>query len=396
VGGKTVDYKVISTDNHINEPPGTYIDRVPAHLQDSAPRILRGADGGDGWSLDGKPPKTTFGLGATGAITGQNYKEYRASGIKFEELLPGNYQGADALKDNEADGVDAASIYPSAISQIYQLTNREMAVACVRAYNDWLIDEFCAPNPDRLLSLPFMPVNDGMPGCLAEANRVIAKGAKGLYLPLPDVAYHDTKYDPLWKIAIEAKVPVTIHRTGVSRNDLTLGAPDSAPGINVVGTVQRFFSAINPISNLIYTGVFDRFPDLVFIAAEVNCSWVPALAQQMDQEYERQQYWANLPFNSVPSTYLARRLLRLPDRQRRRSRSPHHHVLQRLPPQHHPVAPKPGLHRQNDRRHDRQDQIRHPRRQRHPCLRNRLHTLVPWPSHVVGTRANGASCSHAR
>jgi predicted TIM-barrel fold metal-dependent hydrolase len=302
-----VEYKVISTDNHINEPPGTYIDRVPAHLKDSAPRIMPGPDGGDGWSFDGKPPKVTFGLGATGAITGQNYQEYRGSGIRFEELLPGNYLGADAIKDNEADGVDAASIYPAAVSQIYQLENREMALACVSAYNDWLIDDFCSADSERLLSLPFMPVNDGIPGLLEEAERVIGKGAKGLYLPLPDVAYHDPQYDPLWKIAVEAKVPVTIHRTGVSRNELALGAPwSSGPGINVVGTVQRFFSAINPISNLIYTGVFARFPDLTFIAAEVNCSWVPALAQQMDQEYERQRHWANLPFDSVPSSYLGK------------------------------------------------------------------------------------------
>ena len=37
-----MDYKVISTDNHINEPPGTYVDRVPKALKDRAPRILRG------------------------------------------------------------------------------------------------------------------------------------------------------------------------------------------------------------------------------------------------------------------------------------------------------------------------------------------------------------------
>src|SRR5260221_13962929 len=45
-----MQYQVISTDNHINEPPGTYVDRVPTALRDKAPRILRGEDGGDGWS----------------------------------------------------------------------------------------------------------------------------------------------------------------------------------------------------------------------------------------------------------------------------------------------------------------------------------------------------------
>ena len=57
---------------------------------------------------------------------------------------------------------------------------------------------------------------------------------------------------------------------------------------------------------MIFTGVFDRFPALVFLAAEVNCGWVPALAQQMDQEFERMQYWADLPFASMPSSYFGK------------------------------------------------------------------------------------------
>jgi predicted TIM-barrel fold metal-dependent hydrolase len=298
---------VISTDNHINEPPGTYVDRLPLHLRERAPKMVRAADGGDGWSINGQPPSMTFGLSATGAITKQDYSQYKSSGIKWEELPPGNYVGADAIKDNELDGVDAATIYPAFVGRAYNdMADRELAVACVRAYNDWLIDDFCAADPERLWSLPFMPVNDGIATVLDEAQRVITKGAKGLYLPLPDVAYHDRYYDLLWEVAVGAHVPVTIHRTGVSRAEMPLSMPDAAPGLNVVGTVQRFFSAINPISNLIFTGVFDRFPALIFIAAEVNCAWVPAMAQQMDQEFERMRHWANLPFESLPSSYLGR------------------------------------------------------------------------------------------
>jgi predicted TIM-barrel fold metal-dependent hydrolase len=300
-----VHYHVISTDNHVNEPSGTYVDRVPRHLKDDAPRIMRGADGGDGWSFDGKPPKTTFGLGATGGTTKQNYKEYKASRLKWEDLLPGNYDGAAAIKDNELDGVDAATFYGSIVGHAYQLADRELALACVRAYNDWLIDDFCSVDPDRLFALAFIPVNDGIDAAVAEAERTLAKGAKGVYLPLPDIAYHDPHYDPLWRVAVEGHVPITIHRTGVKTGD-QLPMFVAAPGLNVVGTVQRFFSAINAISNLIFTGLFERFPKLPFIAAEVNCSWVPALAQQMDQEYERMQHWAHRPFTSVPSSYLGK------------------------------------------------------------------------------------------
>jgi predicted TIM-barrel fold metal-dependent hydrolase len=307
-------YKVISTDNHINEPPSMYVDRLPDDLKDRAPRIMPGNDGGDGWSYDGKPPKTTFGLGATGAITKQRYEHYKLSGLKWEEIPIGNYDGAAHIKENELDGVDAASIYPAAIGTAYLLPDRELALACVRAYNDWLIDDFCSVSPDRLFSLAFMPVDDGVETAVSEAERVIAKGAKGLYLPLPyEFGYHHPMYDPLWKVASEAHVPVTIHRpggTGVSRKELpaSWGGQNAsiylAPGLNLVGIVQKFFCAINPISNMIFTGVFERFPELVFIAAEVNCGWVPELAQQMDQEFERQRHWAHPPFETQPSLFL--------------------------------------------------------------------------------------------
>src|ERR1700733_10541742 len=107
-----MEYHVISTDNHINEPPSTYIDRLPNHLKDKAPRVMKGADGGDGWSMDGKPPRATFGLGATGAITRQDYSKYRLGGITWEEIPAGNYDGAAHIAANELDGVDAATIYP--------------------------------------------------------------------------------------------------------------------------------------------------------------------------------------------------------------------------------------------------------------------------------------------
>jgi predicted TIM-barrel fold metal-dependent hydrolase len=57
---------------------------------------------------------------------------------------------------------------------------------------------------------------------------------------------------------------------------------------------------------MIYTGVFQRFPDLVFIAAEVNCGWMPSLAMQMDQEWDRQRHWSKLPIEVPPSTFLGK------------------------------------------------------------------------------------------
>ena len=56
--------RVISADNHIVDPKDLYVDRMPAAFRDRAPRVLRGTDGGDGWSFTGEVPSRTFGLEA--------------------------------------------------------------------------------------------------------------------------------------------------------------------------------------------------------------------------------------------------------------------------------------------------------------------------------------------
>src|SRR5438309_9861474 len=142
-----MEYTVISADNHIIEPPHTFTTYLPVEYRDRAPRIMRGEDGGDGWSFDGKPPRTTFGLNA---VAGRPYEDYKASGLSFDEILPGNYDGAAHLKDMDLDGIDAATIYPMASMKAYVEDDRPYAIALMRAYNDWLLVEFCGVDTQRV------------------------------------------------------------------------------------------------------------------------------------------------------------------------------------------------------------------------------------------------------
>ena len=228
-----MEYKVISADNHIIEAPHTFTEYLPAEYKDRAPRILRGADGGDGWSFDGKPPRMTFGLNA---VAGRPFEQYKASGLTLEEILPGNYDGAAHLKDMDADGIDAATIYPMASLWSYVLEDRPFALAVMRAYNDWLLDEFCAVDRRRLIGLPILPVDDGMDILLAELERVATKGAKGVFIPyFSERPYWDRYYDPFWIAAVQAPVAVCIHRTmgGKEPPAAVTPMPDAAPGVNL-------------------------------------------------------------------------------------------------------------------------------------------------------------------
>jgi hypothetical protein len=211
--------RIISADCHINEPPQVF-DRVPPALRDRAPRMLRGPDGGDGWSFDGKPPKRTFGVEA---MAGRNIGG-KVSGLRFDEILPGNYDGAAHARDMQQDGVDVSIVYPAHAIFVYLEPDRELGLACLRSYNDWLLEDFQGAAPDRIVGLPLLPVDDGIETCTAELLRVIAKGARGAFIPAsPARPYHDPYYDPLYRAAEERGVPLTFHRNRVSL--LQRGAP---------------------------------------------------------------------------------------------------------------------------------------------------------------------------
>ena len=275
--------RVISADCHVNEPP-TVFDGVPAKLRDRAPTMRRAADGGDGWSFDGGPPKRSFGIEAT---AGRSDHDKKLSGLRFDEILPGNYDGVEHVHDMAKDGVDVSIVYPNNAIFVYIEPDRELALACMRSYNDWVLDEFQGAAPDHIVGLPMLPVDDGIEVCIAELDRCLAKGARGGFIPgFPVRPYHDRYYDALYAHAAEAGVPLTFHRTFG-------GKPSEADydelveqKITAAGTAYRFFAAVRPFTYMVMGGVFDRHPDLRIVAAEVNCGWLPFWAQTMEQNLD--------------------------------------------------------------------------------------------------------------
>lgn len=306
--GDDMHYSVISADNHLIEPKDLFVERLPEQYRDRAPRVVSSPDGGDGWSWDGSPPVRTFGLEAVAGLKEAGV-EYAAQGLTWDQILPGNYDGAAHLADMDRDGVDAVVLYAGGIGQSsFSLPDREFALALMRTYNDWLIEEFCGVDTDRLVGLAVLPVDDGMDQTLAELERCVAKGARGFNLPgSPERAYMDSYYDPLWEAASDVGTPLSFHRNhgGRPKGDMAGFRPD-IPGVNVGGIVARFFTAIDPFTYMIFTGVFERFPDLKIVGAEVNCGWLPFWRENMDQNYEQQRHWANVPIDRPPSDFVGR------------------------------------------------------------------------------------------
>lgn len=293
--------RIISADCHVNEPPHVF-DGVPAEYRGRTPRLIRGADGGDGWSFDGKPPKRTYGVEA---MAGRTKDEHVASGLRFDDILPGNYDGAAHIADMERDGVDVSVVYPAQAIFTYQETDRGLAQACMRAYNDWILGEFQAADPRRIVGLPMLPVDDGMAATTAELDRVLAAGAKAAFLPgNPERPYHDPYYTELWTAAERNGVPLTYHRTFGGKPQEADWDNVAANNFSAAGTVHRFFGSTKQLTYMALGGVFERHPGLRLVIGEVNFGWLPFWAQTADEQFENQHSMGTHRITAPPSRIL--------------------------------------------------------------------------------------------
>ena len=306
-----MQYSVISADNHILEPPNTFIDRVPAKYKDAAPRIVRGKDGGDGWSLDGSIPESTISLPfGLGSINPGMHVRSGPRGLTWDEVVPGNYDGAAHIKDMASDGIDAAVVYPQMVYRAYTgLKDRELGLACLRAFNDWLLDDFCAADPARLIGMCMVPWEHPMDVLTAELERVLKKGARAIFLPYTtEPPMYAPSWDPMWELISGANAVASVHlRFGAKRPpDAPLPDGVKRSWLSTANTVAGYFSAIPPLTELIFTGLFERFPTLKFVHAEVDMGWLPFWAEIMDQVVRQHGYWADWPMRAAPHTYIGK------------------------------------------------------------------------------------------
>ena len=143
----SIDYPILDCDAHVNEPPDTWVGRVPAKFKDRAPKVVH-RDEGDYWSFNDGESVRPVGLTAT---AGLSYLDFAPVGVSYESMRPGSFDTKARLADMDIDGMYLQVLYPSVTllgAKIYG-SEPELQVACVRAYNDWLA-EFCDGSEGRL------------------------------------------------------------------------------------------------------------------------------------------------------------------------------------------------------------------------------------------------------
>lgn len=307
-------YEIVDGDCHILEPPDIWKNWLPSNYQDRAPQLVKDEDGGDAWQFAGSPVPDPIGLVAT---PGMAYDEFRWTGVTYEEARDGCYDGAARLKDMDLDGVDAELLFPPqrTIGHFLGDPDDDFVHAGVEAYNNFLFDEFCAADRTRLIGLAQMP-STGVEPSIATLNRAKERGFKGAIIscwPAGNDSVSDED-DPFWAAAAELGMPVCIHINIISRKarlaareaqqKAIYGGKGKAANAKAVAGLGSVFSVVpNLIGQLIFTGVFERFPDLHVSMIETGVGWIPHFLEQIDDRYWRNRGWGNIPLSEPPSTY---------------------------------------------------------------------------------------------
>ncbi|MDN3357601.1 amidohydrolase family protein [Actinomadura sp. DC4] len=292
---------MISVDDHVVEPPGLFENHISGRYRDQAPKVVKQKNGADVWTFGGSIIPN-IGLNA---VAGRPKEEYGIEPTAFDEIRPGTYDIDERIKDMNAGGILASMNFPSFPGFSGRLfaaaEDKDLALAVLRAYNDWHVDEWAAAYPGRIIPMA-LPILWDAELCAEEVRRVARKGCHSLTFTenpatLGYPSFHSDHWDPLWRAVSEENVVVSIHLG--SSGQLSVTAPD-AP-IDVMITLQPM-NICQAAADLLWSRVIKGFPDIKFALSEGGTGWIPYFLDRIDRTYDMHHLWTGQDFgDKLPS-----------------------------------------------------------------------------------------------
>jgi predicted TIM-barrel fold metal-dependent hydrolase len=324
--------KIISVDDHVLEDRNVWQDRLPAKLRDRGPRVERrygyismeppkqgfidgegpGARWCDVWIYDDLVAPHTAGY-AQARILDPSLSPLAP--ITIDEMLPGCYQQVARLEDMEANDVSASLCFPTFprfCGQTFaEREDKDFALLCVQAYNDWMIEEWCGgAGYGKLIPLTLIPLWDAelaaaeVRRCAAKGSHAIAFSESPAALGLPSV--YSGAWDPLLAACEETNTVINMHIGSSSK--LTTTSPDAPVSLLLTMTAQN---AMGAFADWLLSGVLARYKTLKIALSEGQVGWMPFILERIESIWERADLVepdlrVRLP--ERPSNYLAGRV----------------------------------------------------------------------------------------
>lgn len=295
-------FLMISSDCHAGAYPGGYDDYMEAKYLDAAhswwvgyarEMIQRAGTFFDQEAVESFKEETGEGGWLNQALDPQHdATDEELLAMLCDETSPfaprrGEFDPDVRMKDLEGDGVVGEVIFPqmapfgAGLMQYRHEIKPEHNLAGIQAYNRWLAD-FCNVHPGRHAGVALINLDD-IDVTVAEVRRAKESGLWGGVL-LPTGTghhpfYHDKRYEPLWAVCAELDMPLHSHSgwTPDYGNDVTAAAM-------FIHEVDSW--AHRPWGALVWSGAFERHPNLKFILTETGCSWILSALRMMEHKWD--------------------------------------------------------------------------------------------------------------
>ncbi len=303
------DMLIISTDDHVCEPPNLFDNQLSGELLASAPKNKTDANGNNYWEYQGH----IRGMIGLNAVVGRPFEEYGMEPSSFSQLRKGCYDVHARIDDMDVNGVAASMCFGNSISfdgqTFHKAPDKKLALRHLQAVNDWHYEEWCMAYPGRFIPLGVLPTWD-IDATVAEIHRLAKKGFRTISMNenptvqgLPSI--HNEYWAPFFKAINDTDMTVALH----------IGSGNPAPHASLESPIEAWISTM-PLS--VAQGVADwtqlkallDYPKMRIAISEGSIGWVPYLMERADFSNWRHKAWTHSRLQNLkPSDIIKRHFL---------------------------------------------------------------------------------------
>jgi predicted TIM-barrel fold metal-dependent hydrolase len=313
--------KIVSVDDHVVEPAHVWQTWLPEKHREQGPRVERkrwapftkhpgakytntedpNGEWGDAWIYEDRliyvqKKFVAIPLSATpdGTVDSFDRTVMTMTAVTYDGMRPGCYEREARIKDFELNWVDGSLPFPTfprfCGQTFYEANDKELALACVRAYNDWMVEEWCKPSHGVNIPLCLMPLWD-VDLAVEEIRRNAARGVRAFCfselptrLNLPSI--HTGYWDPVLGVCNDTGVTLCMH-IGSSSTD-PKASPDAPEG---VGGMLAFNNSMASLGDWLFSGKLIKFPQLKLAYSEGQIGWIPYALERADTVWDQHDAW---------------------------------------------------------------------------------------------------------
>ena len=283
--------RLISAVDYVLEDPQLWLERLSrGKWGDRIPHLERDADGTDVWVVDNRRVALS-GVAGVGALMADRVESPR----RWDEVPDAAYRPMARIAAMDQSGVDRSILYPMLAGfsgeNLGAIIDPELELACVQAYNDWLIDEW-GRSSDRFIPQCIVPLSSPE-AAVREIGRAIRNGHKGVVFPSVPMHIRDAphingpEYDSIWAACQDFDVPICLHAGSSRQLRYPVASSYRSEVAAAMESVIRPASAVFDLVNFLFSRILLRFPRLKAVFAESSIGWGTFLLEYADHQYDQ-------------------------------------------------------------------------------------------------------------